>query len=372
MSEHRKDDNLAARISELGVPMSQKEMEALALATRRARGDGGSRREFRKLVRERLEAETERQALAEMILQTDERTIAQRTLRAFDFVGTALFAMSGTLVAGETGMHVVGCVLVGCATSMGGGTINNILFGTTAGGVYWIRDPRYLLVAVVSSVVTFYSWPHLELELARREMDDLPSGAAMSRDEFRVAVVSNPAFEERVRRAVGGVGDVDEIFSRLDREGSGQLRRDEVLVIARRFATDSPLVFAVESVALGAFAVSGAQSAVVRGLHPLACAAAGVIIVSGGVIRDILCRRETAALSVESYALATGCGAGVYVFLRWGLVTYGWPLPLGFRILCAASTTVLLRAIHWCKKPDSFLAPMANYRDIVRRGGASS
>lgn len=93
-------------MSELGVPMSQKEMEALAMATRSQRSrDGGSRREFRKMVRSRVEAEAERQALAEIILRADEQTLAQRALRTFDYVGTALFAMSGTLIAGKVRMQ---------------------------------------------------------------------------------------------------------------------------------------------------------------------------------------------------------------------------------------------------------------------------
>jgi len=371
-NRHGSDDDLASRVSELGMPMSQKEMEALAMATRsrsRWSRDGGSRREFRKLVRARVEAEAERQALAEIILRADERTFAQRVLRAFDYVGTALFAMSGTLIAGETGMHVVGAAMVGCAASMGGGTINNVITGATAGGVYWIRDPSYLLVAVLASVLTFYSWPSLELELARREMEDvLPATSAVSLAEFESALHEHPDFDRRLRRAVrdelgaDAVSAAADLFALLDADADGHLPRDELLVLARRHADESLLVFAVESVALGAFSVSGAQSAVVRGLHPVACTAAGVIIVSGGIFRDVLCRRETVALSVESFALATGVGSATYVALRHLLVTYHLPLPLGFRILAAASVTVALRAIHWIHKPDSLLAPMANYR----------
>lgn len=375
---HGRDKDLASRVSELGVPMTQKEMEALATATRshrHPRADGGSRREFRKLVRSRVEAEAERQALAEIILSADERTPAQQSLRAFDFIGTALFAVSGTLIAGETGMHVVGAAIVGSMSSMGGGTLLNVVMGTTAGGVYWIRDTRFLLVAVVASVLTFYSWPWIELELARREMnfdDFLPpeSHQKITFPQFELALTKNPAFDQRLRTAVAKELSLDandlsprEIFLWLDTEASGYLDRDELLVLARRQADESVLVFAVESVALGAFAVSGAQSAVVRGLHPVACTAAGVIIVSGGIIRDVVCRRESVALSVESFALATCIGSGTYVFLRHLLVTYKLPLTLGFRVVAAASMTILLRALHWANKPDALLSPMANYRD---------
>ncbi|KAJ8600415.1 hypothetical protein CTAYLR_001462 [Chrysophaeum taylorii] len=374
---HGTDDELVSRVSELGVPMSQREMEALATATRRARrGDGGSRREFRKMVRERVEAEAERQALAEIILRADERTVAQQLLRAFDYVGTALFAMSGTLVAGEAGMHVVGASLVGCAASMGGGTINNIIMGSTAGGVFWIREPTYLLIAVCASVITFYSWPSIELELAKREMHfDFPP-ETLAFPQFKAALDANPAFEQRLRRAVADQRGGDDpsprqIFDWLDSNADGALQRDELLVFARRHSNDSLLVFAVESLALGTFAVSGAQSAIVRGLHPIACAAAGVTVVSGGIFRDILCHRPSVALSAESFALATGVGAGTYVFLRHLLVSHGWPLPLGLRILLAASATISIRAAAWHRKPDSLLSPMANFREASEPGGTA-
>lgn len=173
-----------------------------------------------------------------------------------------------TFCLGETGMHVVGAALVGCAASMGGGTINNIIMGTTAGGVYWIRDVSYLLVAVCASVLTFYSWPYVELELARREMnfnEILPNDAStVTLLQFKLALEKNPAFEQRVRRAIAeelfdgsDMADAapEDIFAWLDFDGTGELNRDELLVLARRQADESFLVFAVESVALGAFAV---------------------------------------------------------------------------------------------------------------------
>lgn len=173
-----------------------------------------------------------------------------------------------TFRPGETGMHVVGATLVGCAASMGGGTINNIIMGTTAGGVYWIRDVSYLLVAVCASVLTFYSWPYVELELARQEMnfnEILPNDSStVTLLQFKVALEKNPAFEQRVRRAIAeelfdgsdlADAEPEDIFAWLDLDGTGELNRDELLVLARRQADESFLVFAVESVALGAFAV---------------------------------------------------------------------------------------------------------------------
>eukprot|EP00966_Prymnesium_polylepis_P068739 1596610-Prymnesium_polylepis.1 len=81
-------------------------------------------------------------------------------LFATDFLGTSLFAIVGTQCAGDAGMNIVGCTLVGCAAAMGGGTLNNLMIGRTP--VFWMRDPRFLIAAVVSSVATFYLWPKYE------------------------------------------------------------------------------------------------------------------------------------------------------------------------------------------------------------------
>ncbi len=43
----------------------------------------------------------------------------------------ASFALSGSLQAGMEGMDVLGCVLVGSVTALGGGTMRDVLLGRT-------------------------------------------------------------------------------------------------------------------------------------------------------------------------------------------------------------------------------------------------
>ncbi len=44
--------------------------------------------------------------------------------------------------------------------AMGGGTVNNLLYGLRHGeAVFWVRDPSFLLVALGAAVVTFFAWP---------------------------------------------------------------------------------------------------------------------------------------------------------------------------------------------------------------------
>ena len=147
----------------------------------------------------------------------------------------------------------------------------------------------------------------------------------------------------------------------------------------------------MESAALGALAVVGAQQGIVRGLSPLVSACFGVTITLGGVMRDVLCQRELRLGNLDgcqSYALASFCGGAVYVGLRelhvWNcagsthkLVAGG--LPIGLRIALGASTAIAVRAFAWQRRPDGLLSGMDECADANERwlrvlfgGGASA
>jgi len=149
--------------------------------------------------------------------------------------------------------------------------------------------------------------------------------------------------------------------------------------------------FGVESAALGALAVVGAQQGIVRGLSPLVSACFGVTITLGGVMRDVLCQRELRLGDLDgcqSYALASFCGGAVYVGLRelhvWNcagsthkLVAGG--LPIGLRIALGASTAIAVRAFAWQRRPEGLLSGMDECADANERwlrvlfgGGASA
>jgi uncharacterized membrane protein YeiH len=72
-----------------------------------------------------------------------------------DLFGVAVFAVSGSLAAGRKRMDVFGVIVLGLVTAVGGGTLRDILLD--AGPVFWVDDPLYLLVAVASSLLTFFT-----------------------------------------------------------------------------------------------------------------------------------------------------------------------------------------------------------------------
>ncbi|MDP1524865.1 MAG: trimeric intracellular cation channel family protein [Rhodocyclaceae bacterium] len=65
----------------------------------------------------------------------------------------AVSALTGVLDAGRKQMDLVGVVIVGCATALGGGTIRDMLLDRP---MFWISDQTYLIVALVTSVAVFF------------------------------------------------------------------------------------------------------------------------------------------------------------------------------------------------------------------------
>jgi uncharacterized membrane protein YeiH len=72
----------------------------------------------------------------------------------------AVSALTGVLDAGRQKMDIVGVVMVGCATALGGGTVRDILLDRP---VFWISDQTYLIVALATTVLTFFAVRGLRL-----------------------------------------------------------------------------------------------------------------------------------------------------------------------------------------------------------------
>jgi len=72
----------------------------------------------------------------------------------------AVSALTGVLEAGRKKMDLVGIVMVGTATALGGGTVRDVLLDRT---VFWISDQTYLIVALLTSLLTFFAVRGLRL-----------------------------------------------------------------------------------------------------------------------------------------------------------------------------------------------------------------
>ena len=399
--------DISKRARELGVALSPSELEGLIAYVSCHFGDCNgriNRSNFVALVRTDRDSRDEREALVNFISKIDENAFGQRMLLYIDFVSTALFAMIGTVIAGQAGMNIVGTTFVGSVAAMGGGSLNNMLTGVR-GGVFWVRDWRFLAISLGVSLATFHLWPIYEESVAEHFCADLHlqvyensarglttrisprssttkseredvEGDGVTYEEFKAALDNNPTLAKRLWGACGpklraelgqdavlGAPDGVRLLFNWLTKGGTELEPSILQLVARWEVLNSPRLYAFESVALGAVAVIGAQAGINRGVHPLASIVMGVTICFGGIMRDLLCQRPV-AIGGQSYALATGAGASVYVLLR-QLVVAGYAIPVTVRIVIGGGTTIGQRALSYYYNgvgDTSFLAPMANYR----------
>ncbi len=72
----------------------------------------------------------------------------------------AVNALTGVLDAGRKNMDLVGVVMVGTATALGGGTVRDVLLQRP---VFWLSEQIYLVVAVATTLVVFFAVRGLRL-----------------------------------------------------------------------------------------------------------------------------------------------------------------------------------------------------------------
>ncbi|WP_445681284.1 trimeric intracellular cation channel family protein [Radicibacter daui] len=78
----------------------------------------------------------------------------QYLIAVLDWGGTAVFAITGALVASRKQMDISGFALLGAVTGIGGGTLRDLLLGKLP--VFWISQPAYLVVCVIAAAITFF------------------------------------------------------------------------------------------------------------------------------------------------------------------------------------------------------------------------
>jgi uncharacterized membrane protein YeiH len=92
----------------------------------------------------------------------------EMTLYVLAQLGVAVFAISGCIAAGRSGMDWVGVLALAFATGLGGGTLRDVLLNQR---VFWIEDTTYLWVILFTSFATigyvrFFRLPEKALRIA--------------------------------------------------------------------------------------------------------------------------------------------------------------------------------------------------------------
>jgi len=71
--------------------------------------------------------------------------------QVIDILGTVAFAISGVLVAMEKKLDLFGVLIIAFVTSIGGGTLRDLLIGNTP--VVWMRDLTYVTTIFITVVL---------------------------------------------------------------------------------------------------------------------------------------------------------------------------------------------------------------------------
>jgi uncharacterized membrane protein YeiH len=109
-------------------------------------------------------------------------------------VGTFVFAASGAMLGVRKGFDLLGVIVLGCVTAVGGGSLRDALTGATP--PIWFRDERYLWAAILGALAGFLAYRRLEKR--ERELDVL--------DALGLALFAATGALQGIERGFGPLG----------------------------------------------------------------------------------------------------------------------------------------------------------------------
>lgn len=71
-----------------------------------------------------------------------------------DYAGIAVFAATGALAASRKQLDIIGFIFFAAITGIGGGTVRDLILGVQ---VFWVVNPDYLLICVVTAVIVYFT-----------------------------------------------------------------------------------------------------------------------------------------------------------------------------------------------------------------------
>lgn len=81
-------------------------------------------------------------------------------LHGLNLLGVFVFALTGALAASRRQLDIVGFAFLAAVTGVGGGTLRDVILGSTP--VFWIAEPVYAALCVATAVATYFLAPFVE------------------------------------------------------------------------------------------------------------------------------------------------------------------------------------------------------------------
>jgi len=191
-----------------------------------------------------------------------------------DLAGTAVFAAEGAITAMQSGLDLLGVMVLSFAVALGGGVIRDLLIGATPPNA--VRDWRYPALAFLTGLLTF---------IFHGEARNLSAPLLMALDAAGLALFAVAGAQKALSYGIGPF--ISTLMGTITGVGGGVIRD---ILLAR-----VPMVLVADIYASAAFA-------------------GGVVLV---VSRRLGLSPMTAAL----------LGGAACFILRVASVTYGWQLP---------------------------------------------
>jgi len=91
----------------------------------------------------------------------EEARWAHITVMMANYIGDVAFAFTGAVAAGTEGMDLLGCMVVGFVTALGGGTVRDVLLGRFP--IWWLAAWDEFMLVLLVGAVTFFVWPPVSM-----------------------------------------------------------------------------------------------------------------------------------------------------------------------------------------------------------------
>jgi uncharacterized membrane protein YeiH len=173
------------------------------------------------------------------------------------YFGDAIFSMSGALAAGRHRMDIMGFILIGTITGIGGGTLRDLLLGRT---VWWTENPVELLLCVGVSVVTFFA---VSQKVARRAWVNWSDALGLS----AFAVIGC-----HIALTTGAAPVVAVFMGMMTATGGGLIR--DIITGTKPMITEGQLYATAALIGAGCYALlhaAGGAEVIAEGVAFLAC-----------------------------------------------------------------------------------------------------
>ncbi|HTJ22352.1 MAG TPA: trimeric intracellular cation channel family protein [Gemmatimonadaceae bacterium] len=144
-------------------------------------------------------------------------------LYTLDLIGVAVFAVSGALAAGRKRLDLLGVIVLGLVTAVGGGTIRDVLLDRHP--IFWLADQWYIVVIVLSALAT----------VAYVHRHPAPAAALLYADAVGLAMFSVTGAQIAERAGVPALGGI--VLGTITGAAGGVVRdvlTNEIPLVMRR------------------------------------------------------------------------------------------------------------------------------------------